>query len=272
MIDANDYTQLEALFAQEHQELLKPASDAARAHRVVIIEIDENSSKSLARCLAEAATIEERIDYRARLGYALDRETHSNHPENSRYDEMRFEAIRKAIASYWPVIAARREFSNTKRVDLIGAEKEFFLRFGGVRKDTHLHELVTSFERVTKIHEFSLDRHGHAGFNLLLPSCLAALVTPPPSAPTVRPESISDPALRRGAMDVAFNAKAAEEEVAKQARIAGLAKKAADESAAKRETIRRAKSAPGYATGAAEPTTRPDPARFAGIYGTALDL
>ncbi|HEX3716872.1 MAG TPA: hypothetical protein VH595_02805 [Verrucomicrobiae bacterium] len=191
MVESNNYSQLEELFTQEHEELLMPARDAAGYYLIAVAEITSSSSRYASARLAEATTHEDRENWNTLLGHALDRENHVNHPDNDRFSRMRQDAVQKAIVAYRPVVAARREFSNGKRVDLIGAEKEFFGRFGVARVDTHIHDLLNQFERTTNSHELLLGRHGQWGFNTLLPSPIAALVAhspaPSPIAAEARP-------------------------------------------------------------------------------------
>lgn len=191
MVDGHDFTQLEAVFAQEHPEVLKVAVDAGMAYRLVVLEIDGNSSTYLSHCLAGATTHDARERWQMLLAQARDRENYPDHPDNFRFSQMRQEAVRKAIAAFRPVIAARREFLTKKRVDLTCAEQEFFGRFGVARVDTPIHSLLNHFERDTNSHEMLIVRHGLPGFSTWLPGPIAALLAHSsaslPVAPEVRP-------------------------------------------------------------------------------------
>jgi hypothetical protein len=229
MIDTNDYCQLEALFGQEHEELIKPVKDEVAIYFFLIRELESDTSKYWGARLAEAISSEDRADIQVRMINAHLRETNQDHPDNWKYTKMRMDAVERMMARYWPVIEARRKFSEIKRIDLLGAEKEFFVRFGAARENTHLHNFVTAFERATDSQEQRLTRHVFPGFNTLIPDFLNRFM-PTPSSP-------SDLPLERESALRVQNGKAAKvekpAEVPKPSLVGGFIKKVVGSAKAK---------------------------------------
>jgi hypothetical protein len=242
MIDANDYTKLEAIFRQEHENLFEPVIILDLQYQVIAIDIDNETSRKLAAALKQTKDPEKRREIEARIASALAKEYHREHPSNH-FDNLRKSAkVLETIAAFAPIIDARRVFAQKKRADLRTAEAELSSRFSIAAFESPGHSWVNLFEAATRLHQMLIDRHRHPSFSTVMPGSIASirpLDTPAPARP---PESIVDVRERRGEMDRTVNEQEAREQSAKQQRAQNLKTESEKSGRRQREEIANARA------------------------------